>query len=75
MRLGAAGAGKKGGKGGSSKEEGKDKEAGGSSKGKKAGGEERVASLTVRRFYRPEDISKDHAYEATSYHEVRGYGG
>lgn len=57
VKLGAAGA------------KGKDKEkAGGSSKGK----EGKVASLTVRRFWRPEDISKEQAYKASSYHEVRG---
>lgn len=61
VRLGAAGPGK-GGKAKDGDKAGKAKEG------------DKVASITLRRFYRPEDISKEQAYKAASYHEVR-WGG
>lgn len=29
-----------------------------------------MSNLTLRRFYRPEDVSRDQAYRAASFHEV-----
>ena len=47
----------------------KDKEAGKAGAGKDSG---KVTSLTLKRFYRPEDVSKELAYKSSSYHEVGG---
>ncbi len=58
MRLGARGAG------------GKKAAREGAAAAPKAGA--KVGDITVRRFFRPEDISEDKAYESQSYHEVRG---
>ncbi|PSC75867.1 DNA (cytosine-5)-methyltransferase 1-like [Micractinium conductrix] len=38
--------------------------------GKKGGDASKLAPLTVKRFWRPEDISADQAYKAASYYEV-----
>lgn len=35
-------------------------------------GKDAACTLTVRRFYRPEDIDEDKAYEAPSFHAVSG---
>jgi hypothetical protein len=69
VRLGAVGAGAAGkgkGKKGAADEE---VAAAGSSKAGKA-----PSSLTVRRFYRPEDISREQSYKAGSYYEVYASG-
>ena len=79
MRVGAAPATKAGGKAGAKGKGGKGK------KGEEEGREERtrgggaakegkVGSLTVKRFYRPEDISREQAYKAGSYYEVYASG-
>jgi DNA (cytosine-5)-methyltransferase 1 len=72
VRLGAAEAkkGKKGAKGSmgpDSEDEGETSKKG---KGKTRGGDGKVSTLTVRRFYRPEDISQEQAYKAASFYEV-----
>ena len=50
----------------------KEKEAGKAAAGKEGKDSGKVTSLTLKRFYRPEDISKDLAYKSSSYHEVGG---
>ena len=75
VRLGAAGAGAGAGKGKGKKgaAAGAEEEAAaGSSKAGAAG--KAPSSLTVRRFYRPEDISREQSYKAASYYEVYASG-
>lgn len=78
VRLGAeekkGGAKGKGKKGGSAEDDWEEAE-GPKARGKKGGagkarGGDRLAGLTVRRYYRPEDISLQQAYKAGSYYEV-----
>jgi hypothetical protein len=71
VRLGAAGAGAGKGKG-KKGAAAADEEAAGSGK---AGAGKAPSSLTVRRFYRPEDISREQSYKAGSYYEVYASGG
>ena len=83
VRLGAeekkGGAKGKGKKGGSAEDDWEEAE-GPKARGKKGGagkarGGDRLAGLTVRRYYRPEDISLQQAYKAGSYYEVYASGG
>lgn len=81
MRLGASeekrapakGKGKKG-----AAEDDWEEEEGSKARGKKGGktrGGDRLAGVTVRRYFRPEDISLEQAYKAGSYYEVYASGG
>ena len=67
---GKAGAKGKGGKGKKGEEEGREERT----RGGGAAKEGKVGSLTVKRFYRPEDISREQAYKAGSYYEVYASG-
>ena len=70
----AKGKGKKGEDDWEDSEEAGSNKGGGKGRGAAAAGD-KVSALTVRRYYRPEDISREQAYKAASFYEVYASGG